>query len=174
MKYDLPLTAEGQKRAGQVGKQMAKLDISHLTRSDRLRAKQSTEPIVKETGIKEVENKAFNPWDIGYLAGHKRVEAEDRIAYYINHPKRAVPEGEPYEDFWDRATNALASEMKAAEKTPGRPRIVTTHSCVVMAADALINGEDPKPHVGKMPPPGSITAIEKRNGSWSIRHDFKP
>lgn len=171
-RFNLPITAEGRKEAIELARKLKDYPIASIKRSKMLRNEQSITPLGKEVGIDPVVILALDPWDVGYLSGQKRVSAQSRIEYYILHPHKQVPDGEAYDTFWDEFTNFLASEMKAAEKNPDKLRVLSSHSCTVLAAEAFINGTEPKPHVGKMPPPGSITAVEKKNGHWTIRHDF--
>ncbi len=170
--FDLPLTSEGQKEAEKLATVLGRYNIKSINRSKMLRNEQSIRPLEETAKIKAAVVLALDPWDIGYLSGHKRTEAEDRIHYYIRHPDKVVPEGQSYNDFWEAFTNFLATEMKYADAEG--LRIDSTHSCDILAAEAFINGEEPRPHVGKMPPPGSITAIEKKHGKWSLRHDWTP
>ena len=169
MKYDLPLTPEGIKKAKSFADKISALDIASITRSDRLRAKQSSEPLGKVTGVSVVENKALNPWDNGYLAGHRRTEAESRIEYYIAHPKRVVPDGKPYEDFYDAVTNFVSSEMAKAKKNPEEARLIVTHSDVECAITGFIEGEKAEAHCGSSHAPGSLMAVEYKGGKWGIR-----
>lgn len=173
--YDLPLTAEGLAKARQDALKLKGYDITSISTSAMIRSKQSAKSIADVSGVPAVSYSKFNPWDVGYLAGHTREEAKDRIVYYIEHPDRTVPEGESYSDFWDTFTSAIAKEMASAEKGDDdeyKPRVVITHSCGLLALEAFLTGSKPRPHVGSMPPPGSISAIEKRNGKWHLEFDW--
>lgn len=175
-KLDYPLTDEGIRQAEKDAKKLGKYDIAAISTSTMKRSKQSAEPLEKESGVKAVAKEGLDPWDIGFLTGWTRENGKDLIEYFIKSPERDVREGESYQSFWNDFTSALAKEMKAAEEESVegdyRPRVVVTHSCGLLAAEALLSGSKPRPHVGAMPPPGSISALQKSKDGWALDFDF--
>jgi len=171
-RYDLPLEPEGKREVEKDAKMLAKYDLASLGHSGMKRAKQSAEIISKHTGVEPEAVKQMDPWDVGYLSGQRRSIADARIRYYINHAHKPIPEGEAYQEWYDRFSQALANRLKRAQQTPGKAHVLVTHSCGILAAEAAIRGENPRPHTADMPEPGRVVILEKRNGRWYI--DLSP
>jgi len=172
-KFDLPLTDEGHEEAEVAAQWISQFDIGDLKHSDMLRSTETTRHIEKATGAKSEKAEGLDPWDVGYLSGHTRADAQRHIEYYIRNASKAVPEGEPYQDFFDAYADALAAELKAAERDHNsptfKPHVLVTHSCNVMATQAIIDGQDPKFHsetAGEKP--GQITKLSKKAGKWKM------
>jgi len=166
--YDLPLTDEGHDEAGRAAEYLSDYPISSIHSSDMRRATETAGHISRSTGVPVSKDSRFDPWDVGYLAGHKRTDAQDRIEYYIKHPDKTVPEGEPYQDWHDRYEGGLLSEMKAAEKEPDKARVVVSHSCNAMAARAIVKGDDPEFYGEHSENPGGVIRIRKTGGQWRM------
>jgi len=171
-KYDLPLNQEGKNEAVQDAARLKKWDIASVEHSPMARSKQTADILGKATGNPPKSNDSLRPWDVGYLSGQKRTDASSRIGYYINHPSRKVPEGESYGDFYDNFTSGLSKKMAQAKKTPGKAHVLVTHSCNVLAGDAMVNDHRPTPHTGSMPDTGRILAVEKGpTGHWRMNQN---
>lgn len=170
-KYDLSLDSKGRDEAAADAEKLSKSDIASLETSPAKRAQETAGVIGKALGQNPKTNDGLRPWDVGYLSGQKRTEAAGRVAYYINHPSRRVPDGESYGNWFDDFSNTLEKKMNQAKKTPGQAHVIVTHSTGNRAAPAVINGTRPEPHTGQMPSPGRITAIEKRGGRWQINEN---
>lgn len=170
-KYDLSLDSKGRDEAQADADKLRKWDIASLETSPAKRARETAAVIGEASGHSPKPNDGLRPWDVGYLSGQKRSEAAGRVAYYINHPTRQVPEGESYGSWFDDFSGALEKKLAQAKKTPGSAHVIVTHSTGNRAAPAVVNGTRPEPHVGKMPSPGRITAIEKVGGRWQINEN---
>jgi broad specificity phosphatase PhoE len=170
--YDLPLTEEGHAEAERVAQFIAQFPIASLHHSDMLRSQQTAKHIEDVIGVKSFPDVRFDPWDVGYLSGHTRASAKDRIEYYIRNASKVVPEGESYQDFFDTFESGLLAEMKASEKEHNSPtykaRVVVSHSCNSMATDAIVNGDDPKFHSENIEQPGSVRKLSKKAGKWNM------
>lgn len=172
-KYDLPLTSEGQQEAAKDAGILSKYPIASIEHSPMKRAKQTAALIASATGVPSNSNVALDPWDVGFMSGMKRGSAHALVSHYIDHPKATPRDGEPYGDWFDVFGDALASKMKEAEKTPGKAHVIVTHSCGLLAADAIIHGDDPQPHTdGSMPAPGRIVPLVKSGGKWRMLEDM--
>ena len=167
-KFDLPLTAEGHEEAKKAASVLADYPIADVKHSDMLRASQTARHISDAVGVESTKDTHFDPWDVGYLSGHTRADAERRIEYYINHPDKAVPEGEPYGDWHSEYEQGLTKEMKLSEGHPGKARVVVSHSCNAMATKAIVRGDDPQFYGEGGEKPGHITKLEKRGGQWQM------
>ncbi len=170
VKNDLPITDQGRKAAEADARALAAYDIAEVHRSKMLRSKQTVAPIVAATGASEHVNDALDPWDVGYLSGQLREQVAERVDYYIAHPRRAIPDGEPYGDFWKRITEAFATLLKRAEELEDRAVLVSSHSDGIEALEAWLKGTLPEAHtVGNSISPASILKYTKRGGKWTGR-----
>lgn len=174
IKFDLPLTDEGQKQADMDGKVLSNYQIAHIEHSPMERSRQTAETISKATGATSKPNASLDPWDVGFMSGMKRTSAHDLVTHYINRPDHAPRDGERYSDWFDVYGNALASAMARADETLGEAQVIVTHSCGLLAADAIIKGiARPKAHTDPHhAAPGRIMTIEKKNGRWSISEEL--
>lgn len=168
-KYDLPLTAEGKDEARVDAKTLSDYPIASLRHSPLKRSAQTAEIISRATGVASTEEKGLHPWDVGYLSGQKRDAFRGLIEWFIKHPDRRIRDGESYRDFFDTFGGALSRELARAASDPSKARVLVSHSCGLLAAEAIVNGSEPKPHTGKdMAVPGRIMRITKTNGKWRI------
>ena len=169
---DLPLTRKGHEEAISNGKKLAPYAIAEIHASKMLRSKQSVAHVAEATGAKVIEDAALDPWDVGYLAGQLRKEIADRVDYYISHPRREVPEGEPYGEYWKRITEAFARILKKAEglehEDGGYCAIdVNGHSDGTEAVTSWLDGSLPEAHTAQHSiKPGAILIFEKVGRSW--------
>jgi broad specificity phosphatase PhoE len=172
-KNDLPLTGKGIEKANEDAQLLSGYDIAEAHRSAMLRSKQTVAPVLAATGAKEIVNAAFDPWDVGYLSGMLRKDIADRVEYYIAHPKRTVPDGISYGEFWDAITEAFASVLKRAEELEDEdeyPAIyINGHSDGIEAVESWLKDNTPSAHtVEHSQSPGAILMFQKRKGSWKV------
>lgn len=169
-KFDLPITDEGRGEAKKTAKFLAAYPIGSLMHSAMLRSEQTADEIEKAVKVESIEQEALDPWDVGYLSGHTKEDAKARIEYYIKNGHKPIPEGESYEEWFSRFENALVQAMRQAEKEPDKAHVRVSHSCGVMAARSIVNGE---PHQfygeGNTEAPGAVMLIEKRGGRWRMK-----
>ena len=179
--FDLPLNAEGRAEAKADAKALAGWAIAGVESSPMIRATQTAAAICHAVGCKPDTDEALRPWDIGYLAGHKKDEARARVEYYITHCRKEVPGGESYHDWWEMFTDNLSHELAEAAKSDHRHNggwcadVLATHSCDLLAAKSFLTGGDPQVHTeGNGPEPGRITVLSRIGGKWRWRGDLNP
>jgi len=168
-RFDLPLIADGQKEAKETASFLADFPIGSIKHSLMLRSKQTADAIADKVGMKSTADENLDPWDVGFLSGHTKESAQDRIEYYIKHGNKPIPEGESYEEWFDRFEEGLMAAMKQAQAEPDKAHVRVSHSCGLMAARSIINGE---PHQfyseGTTEEPGAVVKIEKKGGKWRM------
>jgi probable phosphoglycerate mutase len=166
--YDLPLTDEGHEEAKKAAQHVAQYPIASVKHSGMQRSAQTAQHIEDATGVKSQADDSLDPWDVGYLAGHTREDAQRRLEYYIHNAHKPVPEGESYSDWHDRYASGLASELKSAEKDPTKARVLVSHSCNAMATKSVIKGTDPEFYGESGEKPGGIVKLQKKGGQWKM------
>ena len=167
-RIDLPLTSEGKKQAERDAEKLAQFDIASIKHSPLKRSSETARIVSDRVGIKSDSADGLHPWDVGFMSGQKRDAFEPLIRWFIEHPDQPVRDGESYRDFFDTFGRELARELAAANRQPEKARVLVSHSCGLLAAEAILKGDEPKPHVGDMPGTGRIMRISKANGKWKI------
>lgn len=167
-RFDVPLDAKGREEAKKSASALDGIDIASIKHSPLKRSAQTARAISQATGIESTADKALHPWDVGFMSGQKRDKFKGILEWYIEHPSTVPRDGESYGDWFERFSCALASELAAASRDDGA-RVLVSHSCGLLAAEAVVNGTDPKAHVGtEMARPGNIMRISKSGGKWRI------
>lgn len=166
--YDLPLTDKGHEEAKRAADTVSKYPVGSVRHSAMLRSSQTARHVEDATGVKSEQDDGLDPWDIGYMAGLTREDAKRRVEYYIRNPHKVVPEGQSYGSWYDKYDSTLAREMRQAESTPLKARVLVTHSCNAAATPAIIEGAEPQFHSEQLEAPGAITKLEKRGGKWRM------
>lgn len=167
-KYDLPLTVKGHQSAQQSADKLKGHDIASLKTSPMQRAKETAERISDTIGMPVEEDEGLTPLDAGYLSGMTHEVAKARIEYYVQHPDKPIPEGQPYGEWWDGATSRMEKRLKEAEKTPGRAHVDVLHSSEIASMPLIIKGEPPQIWSKQIPGPGNISAVKKVGGKWNF------
>lgn len=173
-KYDLPLTWQGHSQAKASADKLKGYDIATLRTSPMKRAKETAEHISGAIGKSAEADDDLKPLDSGYLSGMTHESAEGRIRYYVNHPDKAIPEGQSYGEWWDNASSRMAKRLKETESTPGQAHVDVLHSSEIASMPAIVRGDPPSAWQSKqVPGPGRISAVEKHGGRWKFIPDWK-
>lgn len=174
-KYDLPLDSHGKREAREDARTLAGYDIAVVEGSDMKRSQETMREISKALHVRPEIDRAFHPWDVGYLSGQRRDVACDRIGYYIRNSHKPVPQGESYDDWFGKFSREFEHELKEAEglKKDGKYQamVVVTHSTGFKALEAILAGEKPEAHCGKLVGTGRMATVEKVKGKWHLNEN---
>jgi len=168
---DLALTHEGKADARRAGQELKSHNVGHLVSSDLRRARQTAEIIGEQIGVKPEVNEGLRPWNVGRLAGKRVEDIREEMEHYQHHPTDVVPEGESFNDFYERWERELMALLKRAESHPDKAVVALTHVRNLLTAPHILAGDDRGPIkvIGKPhPAPGTITPVTKVNGKWRI------
>jgi broad specificity phosphatase PhoE len=172
-KYDLPLTARGHMEVQPAANKIGKYEVESLEHSPMKRSAETARMISHATGVKPIPKENLRPWDSGFASGMTHGAASNIIEYYVNNPKRAIRDGEPYGDWWEMFSREMLDTLKRAREAGDDgygAHVRGVHSSEITAAPAIISG-DPAGFVDRrLPGPGKISALMFRNKRW----DFIP
>jgi broad specificity phosphatase PhoE len=98
----------------------------------------------------------LEPWNIGFLTGLPKNEAnKDKMNYFVEHPKEVPEGGESREDFEHRVWPLMAEAIQLGW-IQDTPCVVVAHSSLVHALNHLMEGENHKDVATK---PGGVVEV---------------
>jgi broad specificity phosphatase PhoE len=122
---DVPLADSGRKEAQAAALKLKAKGVNAIVASDLSRARETAAIIGKILGVKPAVSRGLRPWNLGTFAGTSTKQALPEIAAYVrDKPDEAVPEGESFNAFKERAFAGLAD---AIEANPGKVLVIVTH-----------------------------------------------
>ena len=156
---DFPLDAHGEEEAKRL-KEHFKISFSDVHSSDLQRASDTAKIIA---GRKPKTHEAMRPWDVGDLAGEKKVDHKDTIEYAVKHPDKPLPEGESLNEFRKRFRPAIRAIMDEAKKYKG-PILVVCHASNIHEIGTMLTGSADAFDIG---PGGAIEIHPTGKTSWT-------
>lgn len=163
----VPLTVEGMQQSAETAVDLAELkgDVYALYTSELVRAVQSATEVAQVLEMEIEPRKELMDWDTGDLAGESVESNLPLIHYHIDHPTKALPGGESYQDVLDRAVPFLKELVESEEIC-----IAVTHNRIVTLLKALTGskGEKPDPKILKAKAPIEPSGIMMVNSDWKI------
>lgn len=122
---NVPLAPEGRIEAHQAAMDLRPYDIQHVFSSDLARAHETALIICADLAITCEVNSKLRPWNLGHFAGQSTKDAMPEIAKYVcDYPNTAVPGGESFHQFKERAIRGL---FECATAANGRNVALVTH-----------------------------------------------
>jgi probable phosphoglycerate mutase len=176
---DVPLDKKGVEEANQTGKKLKNKEITHIFSSDLKRAKETADIIGGYLKLKPKYLHGLRPWDLGELTGTSTKTAIPKIKKYVeDNPGKAVPKGESFESFRDRALDELT---KLFDDYKDKTIAVVTHHRVERLFNAWLDEGKPKDYsinlstfTQKGEPPASFEKFNyKTNKESSLRTALK-
>ena len=181
---DTPLSEQGKQEAADAGKNLVK-GTEKIYSSDVGRAKETTNIISKESGVKDITyDKGLRSWNLGKYAGTDPKTTEPILEDYAkNKPDEKLPGGG--ESFNEYKNRFLSTVKKIQGENVGRKIAIVTHSHGTRILDAwAVKGKpadlsiDQKTYdekalkpggVEKMPSAGEITPPEAKAPQKSLQ-----
>lgn len=173
VKFDLPLTERGRKEVEPAAKLLSGYDIATIEHSPMKRSAETSRMIAEATGVKPVPKDGLLPWDSGFVSGMTHGAAEDIVEYYVEHPNRAIRDGQPYGDWWNTFSYEMLDTLKRAKQTPEQAHVRGVHSSEVTAAPAIIKGDPALVLDERLPGPGKISALMLKGRHWQFVPEWK-
>jgi broad specificity phosphatase PhoE len=122
---DVPLTDKGRAEARMAAAKLRGKNVGAIVASDLSRARETAQIIGQALGIKPTFTRKLRPWDLGIFTGKSTRESLPKIGEYArNKPDVAVPQGESFNAFRDRAFEGF---YEAAASHPGKIVCCVTH-----------------------------------------------
>jgi len=165
-RLDPPLNNEGIKQAKQAAKAIADADypIERIISSPLLRAVQTADAISDEINIPVEQDRGLISWNLGFMGGKNRELYNDILDYYIDNPKKVIPDGECLDDLEVRIYEFFKKEFK------GGLAVYTTHNSNIVTLDKLIDGTKtgrPESTEDSVEPGGVVGVYVDDNGEYS-------
>lgn len=125
---EVPLNAEGRLNAARAARFLKSKGITSITSSDTLRAHQTAKIIGQQLSLPVVESDRLRSWNMGSLQGMDAEVAKGFLTFFEKNPSVRVPEGEPFQQFYNRFHGAFNTIVAYARKFPNAVPLVVTHS----------------------------------------------
>lgn len=157
-RVDPYLNKEGIEQAEEAGKKIAKDHkdfVKKIVSSPMLRSLQTADIIAEELGLEVIQDRGLIAWNLGFLSGKDKDEYKDILDFYVDNPKKAVPEGESLDDLETRIEQFFGTELR----TEGT--LYVTHNSNLITLENLIAGnKDGRPeNTGNSVEPGGTIGI---------------
>ncbi len=158
---DVPLNDEGRQDAEKAGQKLAQMESpTVMHHSDLDRASETAGIISKHIDTPTTASRDLRPWDLGELTGKTTKEAIPQIEDYVkNKPDQAVPKGESFNEFKERAFKGIYSALNSGDS----PVAIVTHHRLERLLEAWDKKGQPADHsididtfTQKGDPPGGI------------------
>src|SRR5882724_505974 len=140
---EIPLDAEGRLNAARAARYLKSKCITSITSSDTLRAHQTAKIIGTSLGLPVVESDRLRSWNMGSLQGMDAQTAKGFLTFFEKSPTVRVPEGEPFQQFYNRFHGAYNTLLAFIRKFPNASPLVITHSQGLDIIPWFIKGIEP-------------------------------
>jgi alpha-ribazole phosphatase len=167
---DPPLSAEGRLQLAGVNERLQPYRLTQVFTSDLLRARQTAESVVDAcaaplVAVPELREISFGRWEGLTWAEITARDAEYAERWAREYPRLPAPEGEEFQIFRERITQAL---RHIADQSAGDCVAVVTHAGVIRTV-LLELLSLPAQSLGSIACGyGSCTEILYREGMWSL------
>ena len=158
---DIPLNDKGKKQADECGKYLKDFHFDVLISSPMVRAKQTAEIINKHVGLPRIIEMAdFMERDYGVVSG---LTIEERKKMFLDQEHPSI-------ESWDALSQRVMRGIETIhEAYLGQSVLLVVHGGVINAILGTISNEE-LGHGKTKIMNGSVTNIEKLNGTWVIHH----
>lgn len=175
-----PLDEEGRAEIPVIASRLKGLGIKHVITSPLDRASETGKSVAEAIGASHRETSSLMPWHTGAFTGMPYKDVESDLDHFTRNPKKKIPDGESYQEFYDRWRDALGTMFEHAQSNPKDVTAAFAHSRNMLALDSLLQGNlssEVNPSNIKSSgahPPGSILAIEHDGTKWNKRIVYEP
>jgi broad specificity phosphatase PhoE len=95
---------------------------------------QTADFLAEKLGLEVVQDRGLISWNLGFLSGKSKDEYDDILNYYVDNPKKVIPEGESLDDLETRIQEFFDKELR----TEGT--VYFTHNSNLVTIENLVNG----------------------------------
>lgn len=124
----VPLNAEGRVNAARAAAFLKSKGITNILASDTLRAHQTAAILGDRLGLPVVESERLRSWNMGAMQGLLVETAKPFLKFFQEHPDVRVPQGEKFEQFYNRFKAAFNALVSYNRRFPEAAPAVVTHS----------------------------------------------
>lgn len=153
---DYPLDETGKADAQNLGKWFEDKPLSAVYSSPKTRARDTAEAIATPKGLKIQTVEAFNPINVGYLAGEPKDQHKDVMKYFDKYPNERIPMGESINDFRDRTQNPIKQILLEGVHSK-YPVLAVVHSSIIHEVNHILTGD----HNQTLVEPGGVIGVYK-------------
>jgi broad specificity phosphatase PhoE len=123
---DVALTDKGRSSAMKAGESLKSEKIDVIVCCDLSRTRETASIVSTIIGVPvDGYTQKLRPWNLGSFQGKEVKATYPQIAWYANHPKAVVPQGESLDAFKERFLTYMSELDK---RYPGKRVLVITHS----------------------------------------------
>ena len=171
-RMDPPLDDEGINQAEKAAENIVRegFEVKRIISSPLLRAVQTADIIAEKLDLDVDQDRGLISWDLGFLSGRDKEEYDDILNFYVDNPKKKVPEGEALEDLEKRVFDFFNFGSKSLKKDD--ITIYVTHTSNIIVTENLIRGDhDGRPETGEtsVEPGGTVGVYVDSEGKYSTK-----
>lgn len=165
-RLDPPLNENGLKQAQKAAKAISKagFEVERIISSPLLRAVQTADAIGDELDLPVEQDRGLISWNLGFMGGRNKEAYNDILDYYIDNPKKVIPDGESLDDLEARIYEFFNKELK------GGLTVYVTHNSNIVTLDKLIDHEKagrPESTETSVEPGGVVGVYADGDGKYS-------
>jgi broad specificity phosphatase PhoE len=151
---DLPLNDEGKADAKNLGQWFTDKPLSAVYSSTKTRTKDTAEEVARPKGMKVQPVAAFDPINVGYLAGEPKDQHSKVMDYFEKYPNEKIPMGESLNEFRARTQPPIKSILTEGAHSK-YPVLAVVHSSIIHELNHIVTGD----HNQTLVKPGGVVAV---------------
>jgi probable phosphoglycerate mutase len=151
---DYPLDAQGKQDASTLGKWFSDKSIGAIYASPKKRAQDTAREVALPHQLKVKTVDAFQPINVGYLAGEPKKDHAGIMDYFEKNPNEKVPMGESLNEFRGRTQQPIKDLLAKGAHSP-RPVVAVVHSSIIHELNHIITGD----HNQTLVKPGGVVGV---------------
>lgn len=167
------LSDKGIIQAKQAGYFLGGKGITRVWHSPLKRVKQTAEYVngtLRLPKEKVEEHGSLLDWNTGAMEGMYVEPMKPFLDFYQRHPSLLVPEGESYQEFWDRWKKMFKDMVDFAVKNPEEKLVGITHARNLVTLQHWLKKRPIGPvSYDDVPRPGSVVEVTVDNGRISMK-----
>ena len=125
---EIPLNAQGRVNAAVAARYLKSKGITSITASDTKRASQTAHIVSDYLDVPVVESERLRSWNMGSLQGMDASVAKPFLTFFEKNPSVKVPEGESFQQFYNRFRTAWNTILAYERRFPNAVPLIVTHS----------------------------------------------
>ena len=159
---DVPLNKRGRQNASKAGRFLQRKGITHIVSSDATRAEQTADIVADVTGLKVVVSDKLCSWNMGAMAGMDVEAAKPFLTFFQKKPDCKPPEGEPFQQFYNRFKGAFYGMVSYVKRFPESRPLMVTHSQNMDILKWFLKDIEPGQALefGEGIPPGGVMEVQ--------------
>jgi broad specificity phosphatase PhoE len=169
----LALSPKGEKEAKRAGRFLEGKSITRIWHSPLKRVTQTAQIINENLGLDKscvVEVGPLIDWNTGAMEGMLVEAMKPFLDFYQRHPALMVPEGESYQEFWDRWKKQFKDCCDWARKNHEEKLVVITHARNLVTLQHWLKKRPIGPvSYDLVPDPGGVLEVVLEDGKIRLR-----